>query len=285
MHRITVVTDSTSDISPELASSQGIVVVPLSVTVEGRSYLDGLEITPSRFYDLLSSSTEFPKTSQPSPEQFMAVYEPLLRAGHSIVSVHISGGLSSTVESARSAARMLDAGRIHIVDSKSISYGIAFLALEARRAIREGFSVESIAARLEKVRAEIEVLFTLCTLEYLYKGGRIGKVSALLGSLLDIKPVVRVEDGVYVPLRKVRTMKQALEAFVNHLQSRMGNNPVSVAVGHGKAHDAASALREMVMKAANVVGDVPIFEVGPVIGAHTGPGTVGLAFKPAPVAG
>ncbi|NPV70118.1 MAG: DegV family protein [Firmicutes bacterium] len=281
MHKIAVVTDSTSDISPQTASANDIVIVPLSVIVEGKAYLDGVEITPSQFYSTLASSRDLPKTSQPTPEQFMGVYKPLLEAGHSIVSVHISGGLSSTVESARSAARMLDAACIRVIDSKSISYGIAFLALEAAKAIQQGLSLENIVARLEKLRRETEVLFTLCTLEYLHKGGRIGKVSALLGSLLDIKPVIRVEDGIYVPLRKVRTIKQALEAFVHYMQSKVGNSPVYVAVGHGKAYEAALALREMVSKAANVVGDIPVFEVGPVIGAHTGPGTVGFAFRSA----
>lgn len=279
MAGISVVTDSTSDISSETAADEDIVVVPLSVLMGGRSYLDGIDVTPSQFYPMLAASTELPKTSQVTPERFISTYEPLLESGNSVVSVHISGGLSSTVESARAAASSLDPSRIKVVDSRSISYGIGFLALEARRAAREGLCLEAIAERLDQVRKRIEVFFTLDTLEYLHKGGRIGKVTALLGGLLNIKPVIRVEDGIYVPAGKVRTRKQALESLIQHVKERVGDRPVRVAVGHGKAAEAAATLREMVKRSLHVYGDVSMFEVGPVIGSHTGPGTLGIAMQ------
>ncbi|MGE5485844.1 MAG: DegV family protein [Ignavibacteriales bacterium] len=279
MAGISVVTDSTSDISPQTAAGENIVVVPLSVLMGGRSYLDGVDITPSQFYPMLEASRELPKTSQVTPEHFISTYKPLLDSGNSVVSVHISGGLSSTVESARAAARSLDPSRIRVVDSRSISYGIGFLALEARRAVREGLGLDAIAERLDRVRKTIEVFFTLDTLEYLHKGGRIGKVAALLGGLLDIKPVIRVEDGIYVPAGKVRTRKQAMESLLQHVKEKAAGRPVRVAVGHGRAAEAASTLREMVKRSLHVCGDVSVFEVGPVIGSHTGPGTLGIAMQ------
>jgi len=276
---ISVVTDSTSDINPRMAADKDIVVVPLSVLMGGESYLDGVDITPSQFYPMLAESRDLPKTSQVTPERFISTYRRLLDSGRSVVSVHISSGLSSTVESAMAAARELDPSRIRVVDSKSISYGIGFLALEAARAVREGLGLDAIVERLETVRKKIEVFFTLDTLEYLHKGGRIGKVTALLGSLLDIKPIIRVENGIYVPAGKVRTRKQALESLVQHVKEIAGDNPVRIAVGHGRAAEAAATLKEMVARSLRVTGEITMFEVGPVIGAHTGPGTLGLAVQ------
>ncbi len=279
MARISIVTDSTSDISPQTAASEDIVVIPLSVVIGGKSYRDGVDITPSQFYPMLEASPDLPKTSQITPEGFISAYKPLLDLGQSIVSVHISGGLSSTIESARAAARALDPTRIRVIDSRSISYGIGFLAMEARKAVREGLGLDATAGRLEKVRRLIEVFFTLDTLEYLHKGGRIGKVTALLGSLLDIRPVIGVEDGIYAPAGKVRTRKQALDLLLQHAREKAQDRPVKVAVGHGQAAEAAARLRDMVMGSLKVCGEIPVFEVGPVIGVHTGPGTLGIALQ------
>jgi DegV family protein with EDD domain len=278
---IAIVTDSTSDLSQTRAAEHGITVVPLHVTHQGRVYRDGLDITPEAFYPLLEGSDELPKTSQPTPEQFTEVYKPLVEQGKEVLSVHISGGLSSTVDSARSAAERLSNDRIHVVDSGFLSYGLAFQALEAARLAREGTDVGGILERVSLLKERTEMLFTLDTMHYLYKGGRIGKVASLMGSILGIKPVIRVENGVYVPAGKARSIRQALSSIVDFLSKRYRRQKVIVAVGHGRGEEYAAMLREMAVSRLNVAGKPLSFEVGPVIGVHTGPGTVGLAVRPA----
>ncbi len=280
MDNIAIVTDSTSDLSQTDAAERGITVVPLHVIHQGKTYRDGLDITPDAFYPLLKGSDELPKTSQPTPEQFTEVYKPLLEQGKEVLSVHISGGLSSTVDSARSAAGRLSNDRIHVVDSGFLSYGLAFQALEAARLAREGSAVRAIQERISLLKERTEMLFTLDTLHYLYKGGRIGKVASLMGSILGIKPVIRIEDGVYVPAGKARSVRQALSSIVDFLSKRYHRQKVIVAVGNGRGEGYAAMLREMAASSLNVAGRLLSFEVGPVIGVHTGPGTVGLAVRP-----
>ena len=280
MEHIAIVTDSTSDLSPAAAGQQGITLVPLFVTHQEKAYRDGVDITPEAFYPLLASSTELPKTSQPSPEQFRDVYRGLLEKAKEVISLHISEGLSSTVAAARAAAEEVAKDRIHVVDSGFLSYGLAFQAVEAARLALEGKTAHAILDRVAKLKQRTEMLFTLDTMHYLYKGGRIGKVSSLMGSILGIKPVIRVENGVYVPAGKSRSIKMALSSIVEHLGKVYGRQKVVVAVGHGQGASYAAMLQEMVKSALNVSGKILAFEVGPVIGVHTGPGTVGLAVRP-----
>ena len=280
MTNIAIVTDSTSDLSQIAAGQQGITVIPLFVTHQGKAYRDGIDITSEAFYPLLESSTELPKTSQPTPDQFAELYRGLLEKAKEVISVHISGGLSSTVAAARTAAEAVAKERIHVVDSEFISYGLAFHAVEAARLAREGRTVQAILDSLTKLRRRTEMLFTLDTMHYLYKGGRIGKVSSLMGSVLGIKPIIRVENGVYVPAGKARSIKLALSSIVEHLSKVYGRQKVLVAYGHGQGAEYAAMLNDMVKATLNISGAPLAFEVGPVIGVHTGPGTVGLAVRP-----
>jgi DegV family protein with EDD domain len=277
---IAVVTDSTSDIPRTLAEEFGISVIPLSVVHEGVVYRDGIDITPAQFYPMLEKAKELPTSSQPSPKQFFDMYKPLIESGKEILSFHLSKGLSSTVDAARLAAKQLAPDRIHVVDTRSISYGIAVQAVEAARLVRQGLSVSNILERLSRLKEQSEVLFSLDTLHYLHKGGRIGKVSSLLGNLLNIKPIVRVEDGIYVPIGKVRSIKHALVGMVDYLAEKFGKSKVFVAIGHGQAIEYARSLLDLVMSRLNVAEEPVFFEVGPVIGVHTGPGTVGINVRP-----
>ncbi len=280
MSNIAVVTDSTSDIPKNLAVQYGISVIPLSVIHEGVVYRDGIDLTPEQFYPMLENANELPTSSQPSPRQFIEIFKPLLESGKEILSFHLSKGLSSTVGAARMAAEQLAPDRIHVVDTESISYGIAVQAIEAARLAMQGFTVPSILEKVARLRKQSEVLFSLDTLHYLHKGGRIGKVSSLLGNLLNIKPIVRVENGIYVPIGKVRSIKHALTGMVDFLEKVFGRTKVLVAVGHGKGSKYARWLLDMVLSRLNVVGEPVFFEVGPVIGVHTGPGTVGINVRP-----
>ncbi|HOK64421.1 MAG TPA: DegV family protein [Bacillota bacterium] len=283
MSDIAVVTDSTSDIGTELAKQLDITVIPLSIIYRGVVYKDGVDLTPSEFYPMLEEAGdgELPTSSQPSPQEFLDIYKPLIDSGKEILSFHISKGLSGTVDAAKMAASQLAPDRIHVVDTQSISFGIAGQAIEAARLAKEGFSAQEILQKVSEIKDQSEVLFSLDTLYYLERGGRIGKVSSVVGSLLKIKPIVRVEDGIYVPLAKVRSMKQAISGMVEFLQGKFKKNKVSIAVGHGQGLEYAQSLLELALEKLNVKDRPSLFEVGPVIGVHTGPGTVGIYARPA----
>ncbi len=276
---IAIVTDSTSDIPKNIAKQYGIKVVPLSVIHNGVVYLDGVNITSEQFYPMLEKSKNLPTSSQPSPKEFIEVFKPLLDSGKQILSLHLSKVLSSTVDSAKVAAEQLSSSRIHIIDTESISYGIAVQAIEAARLALDGHAVPKILECLSRLRKRSEVLFSLDTLHYLHKGGRIGRVSSLLGNLLNIKPIVHVDRGLYVPIGKVRSVKQAIVGMVDFLLEKFGDSEVYVGIGHGQGLDYAKSLVKEVTSRMNVVKKPVMFEVGPVIGVHTGPGTVGINVR------
>ncbi len=275
--RIAIVTDSTADIPPSVANELGITVIPLTVNFNTQQYLDGVEISSDEFYPMLTASTNLPTTSQPSPAEFRSIYERLLEDHDSIISIHISSGLSGTITSALTARELVQ-GDIHVFDSRSISLGIALIATEAVDMVKQGLSAAEIIARLEQVREGTEVMFTLDTLEYLRKGGRIGKVQAVMGALLSIKPIVRVVDGIYIPVGKVRRQEQALQEIVQQFQALAVNKTVKrIVVAHGAAQKAAELLTDKIRQAFGREPDLTV-QVGPVIGVHTGPGTVGAAM-------
>ena len=196
MSKICIVTDSTADLTPAQAEGLGVTVRPLSVVFGDKVYLDGIDIRPETFYSMLASSNTLPTTSQPSPGEFVEVYERLFSEGcDTIISIHLSAGLSGTSQAAQQAAEHLGKD-IRVVDSRSISVGVGVQVMAAAEAVKAGKSVEEVLEAIEVSRQNHEVLFTLNTLEYLAKGGRIGKAKSLLGSLLNIKPIIRVDNGV-----------------------------------------------------------------------------------------
>lgn len=278
MPRVRIVTDSTSDIPPKLAAENEIEVLPLTVSIDHKEYRDGVDISPGEFYSLQATCKELPKTTQITLAQFRECFESLVRDGFHVIAIHLSSGLSGTVAAASLAARQVQEDRISVVDSKLISWGQTFLALEAAKLARAGLAVSEILARIHELRNHIEVVFTVSTLEYLRKGGRIGRVSAAIGSLLNIKPLIRVDDGIYTSFGKVRTLSQAIEQFVAFTHKKVGNAGLQLAIGHGCAPEAALKLRDAALRTLRPTGDVPVFEVGPAIGVHTGPGTLGMAF-------
>lgn len=280
MSDIAIVTDSTSDIPRDLAERYGIRVVPLTVVHEGVVYRDGIDLTPEQFYPMLEKAKQLPTTSQPSPSRFMDVFGPLLESGKQILSFHLSKVLSGTVNSAKLAARQLAPDRIHVVDTGSVSFGIAVQAIEAARLAMEGFGVSAILEQVARLKKYSEVLFSLNTLEYAYKGGRIGRFSSLLGSLLNVKPIAYIQDGEYVIVNKARSMKQVVAGMVDFVVDKFGQSKVRVAVGHTQALDYAKMLLEQAMSRLNVSDEPVLFEIGPVVGAYAGPGAVGISVHP-----
>jgi DegV family protein with EDD domain len=241
------------------------------------------DITPDEFYRrLISISPRIPTTSQPSSGIFADIYKPLVERGDEVLSIHISSGLSGTIESARSGAAQLPGKLITVVDSLTLSGGERFQVLAASLGARAGRNKEYILDRLSKIREATEVIYTLETLEYLQRGGRIGRVQALAGSLLGIKPLIRVErsDGKYSTMGRARTIPKALETITAHIEQLYGKDtPLWVSVLHGQLAEQANKLADLVSGKINVA-KLELLRISPVLGVHTGPGLVGLAAVP-----
>lgn len=275
--KIALVTDSTADLPPNLLKQWRIYMLPLAVSFGNQHFLD-IELTPEEFYQRLATETQLPTTSQPSPEDFTALYGEALAENDALISIHISAGLSGTLNSANIAAKRFP-GRVHLLDSRSISLGIGQQVIAAAQWIKEGVSVPGVLAKLTELRKNIETFFTLDTLEYLHKGGRIGRVQGLLGSLLKIKPIIRVnEEGIYVPAGISRSREGALGLILSALEKAANGRKVrALAIAHGAAPAAAAKLQTRLEERFQVKTSL-FAQVGPVIGVHTGPGTVGASL-------
>lgn len=277
MKKIALVTDSTADLTTELQKELNVHVIPLKVRFGEEEFYD-TELTAEEFYRRLATAAHLPQTSQPSPEDFLRLYRSLLVDHDAVLSIHLSANLSGTLNAAAMAAADLN-GRVKLIDSKNISLGISLLLKEAARLIAAAHPLPSICQELEATRAKIATLFTLDTLEYLHKGGRIGKVPNLLGSLLKIKPVIRVnEEGVYVLQGVARSRERALKSMVQTFKEQAaGRKPSALFVAHGAAPEAGQQLKQALEEAFQIRASV-FTQVGPVIGVHTGPGTIGAAM-------
>jgi len=281
MAKVAVVTDSTHYMPREVAERHGLHVVSLYVRWGTPPQDDREADLPNfdAFYSELRSARELPTTSQPSVGDFLAVYEPLIEQGSDIVSIHISGGISGTVRSAEQARdqlveRGIDRARIVIVDSASVCAGLGLLAVAAANAAQSGASAAEAAARARELRAELKILFAVDTLEFLRRGGRIGGAQAWIGSTLRIKPILAIESEI-VPVERVRTWGRAFERMVDHLDALREDGNDRFFIQHIQAADQAEKLAE---RGEAIYGRPPEFvsEMGPVIGAHAGPGLIGV---------
>lgn len=277
-----IVTDCAAELTNEEAEALDVQVAPLFIQFpEGE--IESNKLSPDDFYQRLKNmAPRIPTTAQPSAGIFANIYRKLVESGEEVISIHISSGLSGTIESARLGATQLGGKFVDMVDSFTLSGGERFQVLAAALAARAGRSKEFILERIVKIRDMTEVIFTLETLEYLRRGGRIGRVQALAGSLLHIKPIIHVDkaDGKYSTIGKERTIPKALEAITNHVVKIYGNTtPLWVSVLHGQFVEQANQLSEMVREKINV-GKLEVLRISPVLGVHTGPGVVGLAVVP-----
>jgi DegV family protein with EDD domain len=285
---VRVVTDSTSDLPADLARAHGIQVVPVQVLFGDKVYHDGVDLKPKEFYELLEKGSVHPRTNPPPQADFHGVYQGLAPQ-RDVVSVHLSEKLSQTVVHARAAAEeglaqfqalRGDAERValRVVDTRSVSLGLGMLALFAARIARRGVEPDAIVERLGAMRERVHVLFVVDTLEYLARGGRIGKARALMGNLLGIKPILGVVGGEVVSVDKVRGGRAAHPRLVELFRERVDPaRPVVVSVAHAKAPVWADRLRGLVEKSFQV-HEVLVAEMGPVVVTNSGPGTVGAAF-------
>ena len=278
MASIAIVTDSTADLPPELTRARAITVVPLTLNFDGKSLLDGVDIRPDEFYRRLHSVTTHPTTSQPSPGRFAEVYKSLLADHDAVVSIHISQKLSGTYESARQAAGMTDPQRVRVIDSELVSMSLGLITLAASSLAAGGADAAAIEAKVVDMRSSIQTYFSVATLEFLRRGGRIGRASALLGSVLQVKPVLCIRDGLVTPLERVRTFERALNRVVELTREVDRGHGVCVIVGHADAQaDAERIGREL----DSIADTLMIQPLGPVVGAHAGPGVVGVGCYPA----
>ncbi len=274
---VRIVTDSTADLPLEFAHALGISVVPLSVIFGEEVFREGVEISHDLFYDKLVSGKELPTTSAPSVGDFLEVYEPLLKETDKIVSVHISSKLSATYNNACQAAEFLaDRGvRIEVVDSRVVSLGLTFVAVAAARAAREGGDIDQVRAAADSTKERVRIYILLDTLEYVRRGGRIGRARAFLGAMLRVKPMLALRDGEVHPHERVRTKRHAMDRLFQIATSYP--NVREVAIGYTTnpqdAHDFQQCLAE-VMPHVNIW----TARFGPVIGTHGGPGVLGLGL-------
>jgi len=276
--KVAIVTDSTADLPTQVARARGVTIVPLTLNFEGRSLLDGVEIRPSEFYRRLPNATTHPTTSQPSAGRFAEAYAELLKSNDEIVSIHISEKLSGTYASAVQGAEMTDAKRVHVVDSKLVSMSLGLLTLAATEMAAKGASAEQVATRVTEMRDQVQTYFSVATLEFLRRGGRIGRASALLGSVLQVKPVLCISDGLVTPLERVRTFDRALTRVTELTREVDRGKGLCVIVGQGDAEEDAERLARALEPVCETLMIQPL---GPVVGAHAGPGVVGVGCYPA----
>lgn len=279
MQPIVILTDSAADIDQSTRESLGIEMVPLKVIFGEETYLDSVTIKPQEFYQKLAASDVMPSTSQPSPLEFLEAYKRIVdKHGKDvqIIAIMLSAALSGTYQSAVIAKSMLEEEiDVTIIDSKKASYLHGLAAIEAARAVQKGKSKQQILDLVERYIKDVQVYFIVDTLEYLQKGGRIGKAQALIGSLLNIKPILTLEpDGQVVPFDKVRGTKKAINRMLDELKSYAGSTPVKVVIVHGNALEEAQALMERIKGEFTVVESI-VEELGPVIATHGGPGLLG----------
>ena len=279
-----IVTDSGTDLglSSEEAGELKIHVVPLVVTLEGTSYREGVDIQPDEFYRLLAATPNLPSTSQPSAGDFAETYRRLAATDPDILSIHISSGLSGTLNAARAGAELVPEANVTHVDTKTLSAAAGWQVEAAARALKAGWLKEQVLALIERIGAASDSMYTLQDLKYLIHGGRISHMKGLIASVLHIKPLIGVEkeNGTYVQLGQARSFKRALRGLVDRIAERHApGSALRVQVRHSNDPEGASMLRELVSGRFDCTW-LPVSPLSLVLGAHTGPSMVGVAYAP-----
>jgi DegV family protein with EDD domain len=276
--RIAIVTDSTADIPTELVEEYGIHVAPQILIMGDNTWRDGVDIDPPTFYELLQTSLAFPSTSQPSASDFKDLFVELSKEFDGIVAVVVSDELSGTLNSAQMAAASLPDVPIEIIDSRAVSMMLGFQVLAAAQAAATGADRKAVADAARALIGRTRVYFVVDTLEYLHRGGRIGAAARLVGSALNLKPLLEIKDGIVTPLTRVRTRRKALNKVLELLKEQLGEGDrVHMSVLHVAAPEDAARFGEKLEAHFHPVEMIHT-ECGPVVGAHAGPGTVGVAF-------
>ncbi|WP_404329027.1 DegV family protein [Mesobacillus maritimus] len=277
MAKVKIVTDSTVDLSDEDLLKYDVHVVPLSITIDEEHFLDRVNITPSQFMEKMKNSKELPKSSQPPVGEFLKVYEQYAKEGYEILSIHMTGGMSGTVGSAETAAGMVGAN-VRVIDSRFISKALAFQVIEAALLAKQGKSIDEILDRLDEVRQQTQLFVVVNTLENLVKGGRIGKGKAMIGSLLNIKPIASLEGGVYTPVSKARSHSQVIKFLAQRFaEDAKGKFIKGVGLVHADGNELAEKLKAAIIDITGY-NDIHIQDTTPIVSTHTGPGAIGFMY-------
>jgi DegV family protein with EDD domain len=275
--KVAIVTDGTCSLTPAQGEQLGVYVAPIYVNFDNKTYQAGVDLEASEFYRLMEASKKLPTTAQPTVADFLNLYTRLADEVDEIVTVVISHHMSATLQSAEMAKEQFTKVPIHIIDSESVSLGLGMIAIAAARAAAQGQDAKAVIQLVEEIKRRIKIIFTVDTLEYLHKGGRIGGATAFLGSALNIKPILYIKDGRIEPLERQRTRKRSINRLLEIMEENVGSAAVNVAILHGNIPDEAHELEQKIRGRFNCV-ELVTSEMGPVIGVHAGPGTLGLVF-------
>lgn len=282
MSTIRILTDSTADLPQELINKYNIIIAPLRVHFGEESFLEKVEISSTEFYSKLQSFNHLPTTSQPSPGEFIKIFEDLSKEGvEEVIAIHLSTKMSGTYQSAQIAKNMVkDKINIEVIDSRLVSMGLGLLVLAAAKAAAKGYKQEKILETIKNTRGKIKTFFVVDTLENLQKGGRIGKATYLMGNLLNIKPILTVFGGEIHNYEKVRGKGKAIDRLVDIISKNVPEQgKINCAIVHSNDNDTALNLREKIASKINC-SQIIISEIGAVVGTHAGPGTVAVMFYP-----
>ena len=275
---IRIVIDSTSDVTDEIIKKYNLKVVPLTVNFEKESYLDKIELSTKEFFEKLAAADKLPTTTLVSPGAFVEAFSEILLEGDQVLGLFLASEFSGTYDSARMAKDMIGSGDIHIIDTRSVCLGSFALILEAIELVEQNKAIEDIVEELEKLREKIIAVAALDTLKYLEKGGRLSKGQAVVGSLLNVKPIIAIVDGKIQVIEKIRGKNKAVKWFDEWIEKNNYDlSDKSVLLFHGRAYEQLKLLRETIeekYKIKNIIEQ----EIGAVIGTHAGPGVLGIGF-------
>lgn len=277
-----IVSDRGMDLTPEQSADLTIHLVPLLITLSGKTYRGGEDLTPAEFYHLLENTDDYPTTSQPSTGDFVDIYRKLAATDPDILSIHISSGLSGTINSAREATKQVPEANVTLIDSKTLSGAFGWQVEAAARAIMAGWELPQITDLLARISAATDTIYTLNDLSYLIHGGRISHIKGLLASVLGIRPVIGVEKvgGTYAQMGQARTFKRSAKMLVDLIaKQHEPGMKLRVQVMHAHNPEGAALLRERLDKLFDCTW-LPISPIAPVLGAHTGPSLIGVAYGP-----
>ncbi len=277
LKKIRIVTDSTVDMRAEELEDLNIEMVPLTISINGETYTDRVDITPAEFIEKMKRSEELPKTSQPSVGAFLEMYDRLGSEGYDVISIHLTGAMSGTVQTAQSAAKMTETN-VTVIDSRFISKGLSFQVIEAAKMVQEGKELQDIIDRLSEIQHHTRLYVVVDSLENLVKGGRIGKGTAFLGSLLHIKPIASLENGEYTPVAKVRSHAQVVKYLIKSFEEDVKGKVIKgVGLVHVDGHELALKVKAAISERIGY-DVITIEETTPVIGTHTGIGAIGFMY-------
>jgi DegV family protein with EDD domain len=287
MNKVIVTADSTANLPAELIEKYQIPIIPLNIHWEGKSYKEGVTLDTERFYQQLQKGKDFPTTSQPSAGEFVQFFQHVAERYETdtILCIVISSEMSGTLMSATQAKAHLPNLHIEILDSRSVSMGAGFQVLAAVRAAQAGAGLEEVMQRAQQVQTRAEIIFVVDTLEYLHRGGRIGGAARLLGTALNLKPVLAVEDGRVEAIEKVRSRRKSLRRLIEIVEERLnGQRPTEMAVMHVTAE---AEMERIAQQVSEQFGPQQLYKniFTPVVGVHSGPGTVGVLFHTATAEG